>query len=1124
MPSLEPRRRSRARFEEDDDEQASGSDSSKRQRHVPSRTLSQEDGDYQSDPDIPRSSRVKSSPSRTDRENSISEFQTGAIVRVLVENFVTYEHAEFNPGPNLNMVIGPNGTGKSSLVCAICLGLGYHPRHLGRASNVGEFVKHGKETAIVEIELQSRPEERANHVIRMQIRKEDNKTKWWLNGKESTHQSVKALTNELRIQIDNLCQFLPQDRVAEFAGLTPVALLQETLRAAAPEQMINWHNQLKELHRKHKEMKVRLDACAETLKGHETRQQGSQADVDRLREREAIQKKIQDLHSARAIAEYNTLRGLVTEAKRKKQEATLRLQELEKACGPALQAVNRKEEYRQKIEAVVGDRKNALRNAELACDRLLQAIEAQDERIKHIQNKKNAEESSHASKRSDLAKIRRTITDLEAKLQNKPPEFVGSEWNQKIRQQEHILRENEAEQRTLRTQFDELKDLNSRKNLEKADLERDLEALNSQEGQKLAFLRKVNADAAKGWEWLQEHRDEFEKEVFGPPMLNCSVTDQRYSDHIQSLLGNDDFLCFTCQTKNDHKKLSAQFYKEMGISVTIRTCGNEFASFRSPLPREQAREMGLDGYATDYLEGPEPVLAMLCLEKRLHASGVALREISNENYERIVNSGLLNWATGSTFYRINRRREYGDGATSYVSRKIRRGRFWTNQPVDHAERLTITRRINELDEEIQEIRKQGQEIKRRTKEMDEADEPIRQQIEALRREKNELQKAATLYATLGDKIATEKRALETTQKELVECRNRIFDYGAQEDQLILEKARSVLEHKEQLSQIRDAHQALLEVQIRLIEADSDVKGLEAQNAHIKQQLDEKKAEIDQVQAELGRLKLTATAARRKVEEAVDDGGTGRLQYLNGLVEDKTPEDIDHEIGAESTKLDLIHGVDPAILRQYEKRAQDIQELTQKKEEMNARLESYTRRIQHVMEQWEPAVEGVIGKINDAFSYNFEQINCAGEVGIHKHEDFEQWAIEIKVKFRENETLQLLDQHRQSGGERAVSTIFYLMALQSMAQAPFRVVDEINQGMDPRNERMVHERMVEIACREHTSQYFLITPKLLTGLRYDERMRVLCIASGEHMPAAEDAKKMDFANLVKIQRRIVASAA
>lgn len=123
-------------------------------------------------------------------------------------------------------------------------------------------------------------------------------------------------------------------------------------------------------------------------------------------------------------------------------------------------------------------------------------------------------------------------------------------------------------------------------------------------------------------------------------------------------------------------------------------------------------------------------------------------------------------------------------------------------------------------------------------------------------------------------------------------------------------------------------------------------------------------------------------------------------------------------------------------------------------------------------------------------------------------------------FRETETLQILNQQRQSGGERSVSTIFYLMSLQSMARAPFRVVDEINQGMDPRNERMVHERMVEIACKEHTSQYFLITPKLLTGLRYDKRMKVLCIASGEHMP--EDYKKLDISRIVGIQRAIMAS--
>jgi hypothetical protein len=55
-------------------------------------------------------------------------YKPGAIVRIKLTNFVTYNSAEFFPGPKLNMVIGPNGTGKSTLVCAICLGLGWGPQ------------------------------------------------------------------------------------------------------------------------------------------------------------------------------------------------------------------------------------------------------------------------------------------------------------------------------------------------------------------------------------------------------------------------------------------------------------------------------------------------------------------------------------------------------------------------------------------------------------------------------------------------------------------------------------------------------------------------------------------------------------------------------------------------------------------------------------------------------------------------------------------------------------------------------------------------------------------------------------------------------------------------------------
>lgn len=52
----------------------------------------------------------------------------------------------------------------------------------------------------------------------------------------------------------------------------------------------------------------------------------------------------------------------------------------------------------------------------------------------------------------------------------------------------------------------------------------------------------------------------------------------------------------------------------------------------------------------------------------------------------------------------------------------------------------------------------------------------------------------------------------------------------------------------------------------------------------------------------------------------------------------------------------------------------------------------------------------------AYEYS-SGIGCAGEIQISPNEDYAQWAIDILVKFRDNEKLQLLTGQRQSGGVR-----------------------------------------------------------------------------------------------------------
>ena len=76
------------------------------------------------------------------------------------------------------------------------------------------------------------------------------------------------------------------------------------------------------------------------------------------------------------------------------------------------------------------------------------------------------------------------------------------------------------------------------------------------------------------------------------------------------------------------------------------------------------------------------------------------------------------------------------------------------------------------------------------------------------------------------------------------------------------------------------------------------------------------------------------------------------------------------------------------------------------------------------------------------------------------------------------------------------------------------MDEINQGMDARNERLVFELLVRTSCHLTSSQYFLLTPKLLTGLSYSPRMNVLVVHNG---PAMCSYKSWDMETfLTKLQ--------
>ena len=129
------------------------------------------------------------------------------------------------------------------------------------------------------------------------------------------------------------------------------------------------------------------------------------------------------------------------------------------------------------------------------------------------------------------------------------------------------------------------------------------------------------------------------------------------------------------------------------------------------------------------------------------------------------------------------------------------------------------------------------------------------------------------------------------------------------------------------------------------------------------------------------------------------------------------------------------------------------------------------------------------------------------VELKKTDQIKDYGVYMRVSYLPGQRVTQLNHSQHSGGEKRVATIMYLLALQKLnPSCPLRIVDEINQGMDAKNERKAFAALVENVCgkqnderaRRSGSQFFVITPKLLPNFEYRPEVTVLTVCNAKSM--------------------------
>ncbi|OQS55635.1 Smc5 [Ecytonucleospora hepatopenaei] len=121
------------------------------------------------------------------------------------------------------------------------------------------------------------------------------------------------------------------------------------------------------------------------------------------------------------------------------------------------------------------------------------------------------------------------------------------------------------------------------------------------------------------------------------------------------------------------------------------------------------------------------------------------------------------------------------------------------------------------------------------------------------------------------------------------------------------------------------------------------------------------------------------------------------------------------------------------------------------------------------------------KRNETNKNEENKVNAINDENTSKNEEDMQFSLYLYVKFKGKE-MQRLKKELCSGGEMSISIILFILALQD-ENSSFRLVDEINQGMDKENEEKVFKLLNKM-----NGQFFIITPKLLDVFEYPENTK------------------------------------
>ena len=283
--------------------------------------------------------------------------------------------------------------------------------------------------------------------------------------------------------------------------------------------------------------------------------------------------------------------------------------------------------------------------------------------------------------------------------------------------------------------------------------------------------------------------------------------------------------------------------------------------------------------------------------------------------------------------------------------------------------------------------------------------------------------------------------IETAQEKKADARDDIRDHEAE-----IEERKAELEKK---------REAVEELEAELAELKADREDLQATLRAAKTDRDDKRDEVDRIESNLDSLRETKERLSWEIDELDAEVGDYDPEAIPGH------DEVQSAIDRLTAEMEALEPVNMLAIDEYDEVQSELDDLQERRDVLVDEREAIEERIDRFDRQKKETFMHAFDAINRNFTDIFERLSDGtGDLHLENAEDPFDGGLTMKAQPGDKPIQRLT---AMSGGEKSLTALAFIFAIQRHNPAPFYALDEIDAFLDAANAERVGEMVDDLSA-------------------------------------------------------------